>query len=87
MDDAELYSLLGYVKVSPYRTNTLKSIGDGLKIPSEIANEINIRTSQVSAALSDLKKYELVLCVNEEVRKGRLYKCTPLGLELLKYLD
>ena len=46
--------------------------------------DININTSQVSAALSDLKKQELVICVNEEVRKGRLYKCTELGLEVLE---
>ena len=86
MDNTELYLILGFVKISPYRTNTLKSIGHDLKIPSEIAKEIGIPTSQVSASLSDLKKKGLVICINEELRKGRLYKCTPLGLEILKYL-
>ena len=86
MDEKELFEILGYVKISTYRTNTLKSISDELKMPSEIANEININTSQVSAALSDLKKKDLVICVNEEVRKGRLYKCTDLGKEILKKL-
>ena len=87
MDNTEIYQILGYIKISPYRTNTLKSIGNELKMPSEIANELNLKTSQVSAALSDLKKKNLVICVNEEVRKGRLYKCTPLGLKLLSELD
>lgn len=87
MDSKEYYNILGYVKVSPYRKNTLKSIGNNLKIPSEIAKEINAKTSQVSAALTDLKKVNLVYCVNEEVRKGRLYKLTELGLEILKDLD
>ena len=87
MEEIELYKLLGYIKVSPYRTKTLQSLGNDLKMPSEIANDINIKTSQVSAALSDLKKHNLVICINEEVRKGRLYKCTELGLELLKYID
>ncbi|WP_407391730.1 MarR family transcriptional regulator [Methanobrevibacter sp.] len=87
MDNTEIYHILGYIKISPYRTNTLKSIGNELKMPSEIANELNLKTSQVSAALSDLKKKNLVICVNEEVRKGRLYKCTPLGLKLLSELD
>ena len=86
MDGNRIYEILGYVKVSPYRTNTLKSISDGLKIPSEIAKEINVSTSQVSAALSDLKKHDLVICINEEIRKGRLYKCTDLGKEILKKL-
>ncbi len=87
MDNEELYKLLGYVKISPYRTKTLKSLSDGLKMPSEIAKENNLKTSQVSSALSDLKKKQLVICVNEDVRKGRLYKCTDLGLRLIKILN
>lgn len=85
--DKEMYELLGFVKVSRHRTNTLKSIGTELKIPSQIAKELNVKTSQVSSALMDLKNKNLVICVNEEVRKGRLYKCTPLGLKILKILN
>ena len=44
MDEKEIFEILGYVKISPYRTNTLKSIGDELKMPSEIAKENNIKT-------------------------------------------
>ena len=87
MDEIKLYEILGYIKVSPNRTNTLKSIGSELKIPSEIARDTDVRTSQVSAALKDLKKQGLVICVNEEVRKGRLYKCTDLGLRIIELLD
>lgn len=87
MGKSEFYETMGYVKISPYRTNTLKAIGQDIKMPSEIAKELNIKTSQVSSALSDLKKKNLVVCINEEVRKGRLYKCTTLGLELLSELD
>ena len=86
MDEKELFEILGYIKISPYRTKTLKSIGSELKMPSEIAKENNLKTSQVSSALSDLKEKDLVICVNEEVRKGRLYRCTDLGKEILKKL-
>ena len=86
MEENELYGILGYVKISPYRTNTLKSLGSELKMPSEIAKDIGIKTSQVSSALSDLKNQNLVICINEEVRKGRLYKCTDLGLEIINLL-
>ena len=41
MEEKEIFKILGYVKISPYRTNTLKTIGDELKMPSEIAKEIN----------------------------------------------
>ncbi|MBR3113320.1 MAG: MarR family transcriptional regulator [Methanobrevibacter sp.] len=86
MKNSEMYKILGYVKVSPYRTNTLITIGNDLMMPSEIAKKLDINTSQVSSALSDLKEKNLVVCVNEEVRKGRLYKCTDLGLEIIKKL-
>lgn len=46
MDEPKLFELLGYIKISPYRTNTLKSIGDDLKMPSEIARDIGISTSR-----------------------------------------
>ena len=45
---------------------------------------LDVRTSQVSAALHDLKEKDLVECVNEDARKGRLYKCTHLGAEIIK---
>lgn len=86
MNETEIYKLLGHVKISFYRTETLKTITNDLKMPSQIAKELNVSTSQVSSALSDLKKKDLVVCVNEEVRKGRLYKCTDLGKEVANLL-
>lgn len=86
MDEKELYSILGFVKVSKYRTDTLKTIGNSYKMPSEIARESDLKTSQVSSALIDLKKKNLVVCLNEEVKKGRIYKCSEDGLEILKHL-
>lgn len=86
MEEKELYRLLGFVKISNYRTNILKSINKSVKMPSEIANELGIKTSKVSATLYFLKKEGLVICLNEDVRKGRLYKCTDKAIELLEYL-
>jgi DNA-binding MarR family transcriptional regulator len=86
MDEKEFYKRLGYVKISKYRTKTLKSLGDDVKMPSEIARENDVKTSQISAALSDLKKEGLVICINDNVRKGRLYKATEDGLKLIRIL-
>lgn len=87
MDERKFFELLGYVKVSINRTKTMQTLGRDIKIPSEIAKEADIRTSQVSGSLADLKKAGLVICLNEEARKGRLYKCTDIGLEIIKYLN
>ena len=83
MNEKELYSILGFVKVSKYRTDTLKTIGHTYKMPTEIARETEFKTSQVSTALIDLKKKNLVVCLNEDAKKGRLYRCTELGHEIL----
>lgn len=87
MNKEKLMETLGFVKVSPYRTKTLKFIGDGFKMPSEVAKHLNIRTSHASNVLSALKKQGLVICINEKVKKGRLYQNTELAKEILKYLD
>jgi predicted transcriptional regulator len=86
MEEKELYSLLGFVKVSRYRKDTLKCIGKTFKMPSEIAREMDFKTSQVSSALFDLKSKNLVVCLNDEAKKGRLYRCSERGLEMLEYL-
>ena len=36
--------------------------------------------------LSELKAHELVECINPEVRKGRLYRLTDKGEEVVKNL-
>lgn len=86
MNNDNLFKLVGYVMASDYRTKILKSIGEDIKIPSIIAEEIGLRTNHVSNVLKDLKEKNLVICLNEEARKGRLYKNTDLGIEILKYI-
>lgn len=80
MNDDELFKLVGYVMASDYRKNIIKSIGNDIKIPSVIAEEIGLRTNHVSNVLNDLKSKNIVVCLNEEARKGRLYKNTGFGL-------
>ncbi|MBQ2832114.1 transcriptional regulator [Methanobrevibacter sp.] len=86
MNNDEIFDLVGYIMASEYRTKILKSIGENIKIPSAIAEEIGLRTNHVSNVLKDLKDKNLVVCLNENARKGRLYKNTDLAFEVLKYL-
>lgn len=85
-DEDELLDSLGYVLASSYRFSVIKYIGNGVRIPSDIAKEIGVRTNHISNVLSDLKKNELVFCINEKAHKGRLYKNTELSLAILQYL-
>ena len=79
----ELLKLVSYVKISKYREETVKSIGENVKIPTKIAKDSGIRTNHISKVLSELKGKEIVECINEEARKGRLYRLTSTGKEVL----
>lgn len=86
MTNEKIYETLGFVWASEYRINVIKCIGEDMKIPSAIGNEIGLRTNHVSNVLKDLKENGIVICLNEKAKKGRIYKNTELGLEILKLL-
>ena len=86
MEEEHILELVGYVKASKYRPKILYTLSEGMKMPSEIGKELKIPTSQVSNLLLDLKKRKLVCCANPNMKKGRMYKNTEFGFEVLKYL-
>ena len=83
----EMLKEIGYVKISSYRTKVMKSLEDDVKIPSKIAEDSEIKQNHISKVLSELKAHEMVECINPEVRKGRLYKLTPKGDEIVKNIN
>ena len=86
-ENDELLKLTSYVQISKYREKTLKSIGDDVKIPTNIAKDSGIRTNHISKVLSELKSKEIVECINEEARKGRLYRLTDTGKDVLDFIN
>ena len=87
MNEKDILDSLGYVMASTYRLKVLQYIGKGVRIPSDIANEVGVRTNHISNVLADLKRNNLVICLNEDAHKGRLYKNTELALDILKYIE
>ena len=83
----EIWTIIGYIKISATRYHTLTCLKDSYLIPTEISKETGLTPAQVSVALNDLKKRKLVRCMNENVRKGRIYQCTDLGLEIIGILE
>lgn len=84
MDDKEL---LDFINRSTYRVNILKAIGHDYKIPSVIAREAGILLNHISYQLSTLGKMGLVVCINPEYKKGRLYKLTDKALNILDQVE
>ena len=83
----EMLTEISYVKISKYRTKTMKSLDGEVLIPSQIARNSGIRTNHISKVLSELKAHELVECINPEVRKGRLYRLTETDEDVVKNLE
>ncbi len=53
----------------------------------QIAKDSGIRTNHISKVLNELKSKEMVECINEEVRKGRLYRLTDTGKDVLANIN
>ena len=83
----EILTEISYVKISKYRAKVMKSLDGEVKIPTNIAKDSEIRPNHISKVLSELKAHNLVECINPEARKGRLYRLTEKGDELVKNLD
>lgn len=83
----ELLTEMSFVEISQYRTKVMKSLDGEVKIPSAIAGDLGIRTNHISKVLGDLKAHGLVECINPEVRKGRLYRLTDKGEDVVKNLE
>ena len=82
----EMLTEISYVKISSYRKRVMKSLEDDVKMPSEIARDAEIRQNHISKVLSELKARDLVEWINPEVRKGRLYRHTDKGEQVVKNL-
>ena len=74
-----MVTAISLLKSSEYRLKIIKAIGKDTITPSEIAEKIGIRLNHVSMFLKELKENDLVKCLNEDTRKGRLYELTDLG--------
>lgn len=83
----EMLTEISYVNISKYRTKVMKSLDGEVLIPSQIAKNSGIRTNHISKVLAELKAHELVECINPEVRKGRLYRLTDKGEEIVENLE
>lgn len=75
-----------YVNRSKYRIRALRAIGEDVKMPKEIARDSGILQNHISNVLRELKDKDLVECLNPKARKGRLYRLSDDGLDILDKL-
>lgn len=85
--DEELWEIIGHLKTSPSQYRTLKTLENNFSVPSEISKKTNMNPSQVSISLQKLKKCNLVMCLNDKSKKGRIYQATDLGVEVIRIIE
>lgn len=78
--------MIKYINNSKFRAKIIKSIGTGAKFPSLIAKDTNFPQNEVGRILRGFVEKGIVEIINPEVRKGRTYRLTKLGLDILKEL-
>ncbi|MHA1437835.1 MAG: winged helix-turn-helix domain-containing protein [Promethearchaeota archaeon] len=86
MEDLDI-DTISFIKASRYRRKILQVLIDKILTPSEISKKIGIHFSYLSKLLSELSEKELILCLNDNSKKTRLYKITDIGLKNLKDLE
>ena len=85
MDD-NLISGISYIKSSKYRTNIILILSENIMTPKDIQGKLNIRINHVSMYLKELRDMGIIVCLNDDAKKGRLYQLSEYGNELIKYL-
>lgn len=85
--DKTMIKGLKLLKTSENRLKILRILNNGkILTPSEIAKETNIVVNHVSTFLKEFKDSKLVICLNEEDKRGRLYQITANGKKVLSLM-
>ena len=79
-----MFEELGFIKVSQNRPKILISLLEGPKTPTQISDDVKIHRNNVSNYLNGLQKRGIIECINPEVKKGKLYRITPKGNEIIE---
>lgn len=76
---------ISLLKNSEYRKKILESLTNANYLtPSEISEKTKLRLNHISNFLKDLKDNKLIICLNEDEKRGRLYQITELGKKVVK---
>lgn len=84
--ERELIEGIAIIQRSKCKEIVLKDLKDSIKTPSKISKSTNISIHHVSRYLKQLMDKNLVICLNEDYKQGRLYKITELGKEVLEHI-
>jgi len=82
----DIYKDISFLKAGKYRIKVILDINDKIKTPKDISKSAEIPMRETSRALGELKKRNFVVVLDENAKKGRLYKLTDKGKESYKII-
>jgi len=82
MVNNEILKSYAFVARSPNRRKVLQELSKSPQIPSDLSKKLNLNINHVSRALAELRRNDLVRCVNPEDKKGRVYELSEKGKEV-----
>ena len=85
MKDSEKI-IIEFVKLSKNREKVLKALENETLKPTDISKKTDIHRNNVNRILSQLREKDLVLLLNPENKRGRLYELTDYGQEILNLM-
>lgn len=77
------WELVGYVKRSPNRVKALELLATAT-MPSELGRKMKISLTHASKIVRELHSKKLVVCLNEKLKIGRIYRIAEKGKKVLK---
>ncbi|MDY6778936.1 MAG: ArsR family transcriptional regulator [Candidatus Nanohaloarchaea archaeon] len=90
MEQDELYQLLSFLKMSPYRQQIMQTLFDASepKTPTELAESTGIHRDHISRHLAKLRQRGLVRVLNPDAPMHRFYILTEKGTKIMdRYQD
>ena len=60
---------------------------DDVKTPIKLSEDSGIKKNHISKVLRELKESGVAECINEEAKRGRLYRLTDVGEEIVKHIE
>ena len=83
----EEWKNLGKIISSSYKREIMISLRDTELTPKIISKKTHFSINHVSNILKELKNLDLVKCLNEDLKKGRIYTLTEEGEKILNKIE
>ena len=87
IQEKEKWLLYASVISSRKKSKILKVLNEKPLTPTQIKDKTQLSLSYTSKLLKELERTKIVICLNPNIRKGKLYMLTEIGKWVHNQLD